>query len=250
MAIRDKDFIQWPKSMRAEAGRRDPIKSCQYHQIHGHNTNSCYQLINKIERLIKRGHLRNSVKKPEGKRPQQNAVVERPCRQGAGPVNDGYSETIKMIVGGTRGRMSRRGKKRNRSREGSSNEVMQIVEHSPMTISFSPEDAHGIQMPHDDALVIEAVIHNFRIHKILVDDESKVNLLPYRVFQHMNILEKQLVRDQTPVKGIGGTRGGERKDKGGLDTERTTHVAHPLCDIPYGETALELQYHTGKTGAI
>ncbi|XP_043815061.1 uncharacterized protein LOC122724387 [Manihot esculenta] len=60
-------------------------------------------------------------------------------------------------------------------------------------------------MPHNDALVIEAVIHNYRVKKILVDDESKVNLLPYRVFQQMGISEEQLVRDQAPIKGIGGT---------------------------------------------
>lgn len=58
-----------------------------------------------------------------------------------------------------------------------------VVEHTPMTISFSSEDAQGIQMPYDDALVIEAVINNFKVRKVLVDDGSKVNLLPYRVFQ-------------------------------------------------------------------
>lgn len=52
--------------------------------------------------------------------------------------------------------MSRRGKKRNWSRERSNNEIMQVVEHSPVTISFSPEDAHGVQMPHNDALVIKS----------------------------------------------------------------------------------------------
>lgn len=120
-------------------------------------------------------------------------------------MNDGSSGTINMIVGGTRGRMSRRGRKRSRSGERSNSEVLQVVEHSPTTISFSPKDAHGIQMPHDDALIIEAVNHNYRVRKILVNDGSKVNLLSYRVFQQMRIPEEQLVRDQAPVKGIGGT---------------------------------------------
>ncbi|XP_021598897.1 uncharacterized protein LOC110604919 [Manihot esculenta] len=190
--------------MRAEVDRRNPDKYCQYHRTHGHDTNNCYQLISEIKRLITRGHLRNFVKKPEWEKPQQNPVVERPRRLGAGPVNDGSSRTFNMIVGGTGGRMNRRGKKRGRDEEGSSSEVLQVVEHSPATISFSPEDAHGIQMPHDDALVIEAIIYNFRVRKILADDGSKVNLLPYRVFQQMGISEERLVRDQAPVKGIGG----------------------------------------------
>ncbi|XP_021607785.1 uncharacterized protein LOC110611708 [Manihot esculenta] len=188
--------------MRAEASQRDPDKYCQYHRTHGYDTTNCYQLISEIERLIKRGHLRNFVKKPEEERPQPNPTAERPQRAGAGPVNDGSSGTINMIVGGTGGRMSRRGKKRGRDGEGSSAEVMQVVEHSPMTISFSPEDAQGVQMPHDDALVIE--VHNYRVRKVLVDNGSKMNLLPYRIFQQMRIPEEQLVRDQAPVEGIGG----------------------------------------------
>ncbi|XP_043818261.1 uncharacterized protein LOC122725289 [Manihot esculenta] len=205
VAVQDKEFFQWPKAMKVEASRRDPDKYCQYHHTHDHDTNDCYHLISEIERLIKRGQLRNFVKKLEGERPQQNPIVERPRRLGAGPVNDGSSRTINMIVGGTRGRMSRRGKKRSRDGEGSNSEVMQVVEHSPMVISFSPEDAHGIQMPYDDALVIKAIIHNYQVRKILVDDESKVNLLSYRVFRKIGIPEEQLVRDQAPVKGIGGT---------------------------------------------
>ncbi|XP_021623843.1 uncharacterized protein LOC110623224 [Manihot esculenta] len=204
MAVQEKDFLQWPKPMKADASQRDPDKYCQYHRTHGHDTNNCYKLISEIDRLIKRGHLPNFVKKPEGERSQQNATPERPCRQGAGPVNDGSRGTINMIVGETKARMSRRGRKRSRSGEGHNREILQVVEHSPVTISFSSEDAHGIKMPHDDALIIEAIIHNYRIRKIRVDDGSKVNLLPYRVFQQMRILEEQLVRDQAPVKGIGG----------------------------------------------
>ncbi|XP_043808339.1 uncharacterized protein LOC110605473 [Manihot esculenta] len=193
MAVQDKEFLQWPRPMRAEADQRNPDKYCQYHRIHDHDTNNCYQLISEIERLIKRGHLRNFVKKPEGQRPQPNPAAQASRRTGAGSVNDGFSGTINMIVGGTGGRMSRRGKKRGRDGESSSAEVMQVVEHSPVTITFSPEDAQGVQMPHDDALVIEAIIHTYRVKKILVDDGSKVNLLPYRVFQQMGIPEEQLV---------------------------------------------------------
>ncbi|XP_043805279.1 uncharacterized protein LOC122721502 [Manihot esculenta] len=204
MAVQDKEFLQWPRPMKAEVNQRDPDKYCQYHRIHGHDTNNCYQLIGEIERLIKRGHLKNFVKKSEGQRPQPNLAVQTPRRARAGPVNDGSSGTINMIVGGLGGRMSRRGKKRSREGESSSAEVMQVVEHSPVAITFSPEDAQGVQMPHDDALVIEAIIHNYWVKKILMDDGSKVNLLPYRVFQQMGISEEQLVRDQAPVKGIGG----------------------------------------------
>lgn len=73
--------------------------------------------------------------------------------------------------------------------------MMQMTEHIPGVVHFSTADGEGIKMPHDDALVVEAIIHNFKVQKILVDDGSKVNLLPYRMFQAMNIPEKNLVKD-------------------------------------------------------
>lgn len=50
VAVQDKDFIQWPKPIKAEANKKDSDKYCQYHQNHDHDTNHCYQLMNKIER--------------------------------------------------------------------------------------------------------------------------------------------------------------------------------------------------------
>lgn len=37
----------------------------------------------------------------------------------------------------------------------------------------------------------------------MVDDERKVNLLPYRVFKAMKITDRDMMRDQVPVQGIG-----------------------------------------------
>lgn len=93
-------------------------------------------------------------------------------------MNDGSSGTINMIVGGSGGCMSQKGRKKGRTKNESSVKAMQVTEHTPMTISFSLEDAQGVQMPHNDALVIKTVIHNFRVCKVLIDDGSKVNMLP------------------------------------------------------------------------
>ncbi|XP_021631774.1 uncharacterized protein LOC110629168 [Manihot esculenta] len=250
MAVQDKEFLQWPRPMRAEADQRNPDKYCQYHRTHGHDTNNCYQLISEIEMLIKRGHLGNFVKKPEGQRPQPNPAAQAPRRTGAGPVNDGSSGTIDMIIGGTGGRMSRRGKKRGREGESSSAEVMQVVEHSPVTITFSLEDTQGVQMPHDDALVIEAVIHNYKVKKILVDDGSKVNLLPYRVFQHMESLRSNWYETKPQSKGSGSpsTYGGE--SKAGPHSGRSANDSYSLCGVLSSQAPPELQRNTGMTYAV
>lgn len=52
--------------MKVVISKRDLDKYCQYHRTCGHDTNDYYQLINEIDRLIKRGHLINFVKKSKG----------------------------------------------------------------------------------------------------------------------------------------------------------------------------------------
>lgn len=70
-------------------------------------------------------------------------------------------------------------------------------------VSFLAVDGEEVEMLHDDALIVEAIIHNFKVQKIIVDDGSKVNLLPYRVFKAMKIPDEDMVRDQALIKGIG-----------------------------------------------
>lgn len=82
---------------------------------------------------------------------------------------------------------------------------MQIAKHIPGIVSFSAADREGVEMSHDDALVIEAIIHNFKVQEILMDDGSKINLLPYRVFKAMKLAGEDMVKDQATVKDINGT---------------------------------------------
>lgn len=65
MVVQDKEYVQWPKLMKTDPKKKDPDKYCQFHKIHRHDTNNCYQLLYEIERLIKRGHLKNFVRKVE-----------------------------------------------------------------------------------------------------------------------------------------------------------------------------------------
>lgn len=161
VAVQDKNYVQWPKPLKVDPKRRDLDKYCQFHRTHGHDTNDYYQLMHEIERLIKRGHLQNFVKKGEEQRIHPRGAEKVIRKLVRALVNDGFSGMINMIVGGTDGKMSWKGKKRGRHSVENEMEVMQVLEHTPMTISFFSEDTQGIQMPYEDALVIEVVIHNF-----------------------------------------------------------------------------------------
>lgn len=135
--------------------------------------------------MIKRRRLKDFVKKGADVKPHQECTNVATHRPSEFPMNDESSGTINMIVREATSKISRRGKKRNRWSESVSLEVMNVSEHSLMIISFSLRDAEGVQMPHKDVLVVEVVIHNFKVQKVQIDDGSKVNLLPYHVYQQM-----------------------------------------------------------------
>ena len=54
-------------------------------------------------------------------------------------------------------------------------------------LSFLEEDARGVAMPHDDALVVTLTVANHAIHRILDDNGSSADILYWPVFQQMGI---------------------------------------------------------------
>lgn len=42
-------------------------------------------------------------------------------------------------------------------------EFMQVAGHISSMVCFSTTDREGIETPYDDALVVEAIIHNFKV---------------------------------------------------------------------------------------
>ena len=56
---------------------------------------------------------------------------------------------------------------------------VQVVSKLPRldtSITFSDSDLEGCQHPHDDPLVIRAVVANKTVHRVLIDNESSANI--------------------------------------------------------------------------
>ena len=49
-------------------------------------------------------------------------------------------------------------------------------------ITFRDSDAHLVHHPHRDVLVITAMMANNKVHRILVDNMSTVDILYYQAF--------------------------------------------------------------------
>ena len=72
-------------------------------------------------------------------------------------------------------------------RSGETLEV-QVVSKFPRldtTITFSDSDMEGCQHPHDDPLVIKAVVANKTIHNVLVDNGSSADIIFASAFDKM-----------------------------------------------------------------
>ncbi|XP_050233272.1 uncharacterized protein LOC126681766 [Mercurialis annua] len=170
----------------------DRSKFCELHDGYGHETEECGRLRSEIDKLGQdRGNTRvNSVRsEPGGSRKAQSPSKKT---QVTGVIN--------TILGGTlESEYSRKCKKKKQKM------VMSVSTGSPWpSIVFGPEDAKGVEFPHEDALIVSAIIGSKWVKRLLVDDGSSVNLLTLSVFLTMGGSKTDLKPVNIPLLGLGG----------------------------------------------
>ena len=92
-----------------------------------------------------------------------------------------------------------------------SGEVMKVQAVSKLprlntSITFSDSDLKGCQHPHDDPLVIRAVVANKTIHRVLVDNGSSADIIFASTFDRMGIGRKKLEPVSTHLRGFSGEK--------------------------------------------
>ncbi|XP_042452677.1 uncharacterized protein LOC122037293 [Zingiber officinale] len=71
-------------------------------------------------------------------------------------------------------------------------------------ISFGPQDLEGLELPHDDTLIIKVVIANSRVVRVFVDIDSFVNVLFRSAFEELQIDSSELQLVATSLYGFTG----------------------------------------------
>ncbi len=71
-------------------------------------------------------------------------------------------------------------------------------------ISFSDEDLKGVEIPHDDAVVVFMVVNKFDVKRVLIDNGSSANVLYFDAYSRMGMTGKQLRRMNAPLVGFTG----------------------------------------------
>ncbi|GAA0157438.1 hypothetical protein LIER_14706 [Lithospermum erythrorhizon] len=152
-----------------------------------------------IEKLIKRGHLKEFVDNKN--RPQirqrspqrENRNFARRC--GASPPREetrnrrgsllkltGHIDTISGgRVGGGDSRNSRKNYARREIYSSSSAPI------SAEVISFLDVELQGLELPHDDLVVIAPVIANYTIEKMLVDTRRSADILYLSTYDKLGL---------------------------------------------------------------
>ena len=73
-------------------------------------------------------------------------------------------------------------------------------------ITFSDSDLEGCLHPHDDPLVIRAVVDNKTIHRVLVDNGSSAYIIFASAFDKMGIGREKLEPVGTHLRGFSGEK--------------------------------------------
>ena len=156
--------------MKSDPAKRDDTKYCEFHRGHGHQTDDCIQLRKEIEYLIQHGHLSRYVAS-EG----QERVQPPPPRQPTPVQHQPPLGEIHVISGGFAGGGESISTRKAHLRSIRSGETLEVQTISKLprldtTITFSDFDMEDCQHPHDDLLVIKAIVANKTIHRVLVDN--------------------------------------------------------------------------------
>ena len=92
------------------------------------------------------------------------------------------------------------------------------------TITFSNFDMEGRQHPHDDPLVIRAVVANKTVHRVLIDNRSSTDIIFASAFDKMGIGREKLEPVSAYLLGFSG----EKALPLGL-TQLVLTLGNPLC---------------------
>ena len=164
--VQHEKFLRWPSQMRSDPTKKDNTRYCEFHRDHEHQTDDCIKLRKEIEYLIRWGYLRCYIAF-EGQDQAQPPPPQQPTpTQHQQPLGE-----IHVISGGFAGGGEFSSARKAHLDSIRSEEVLEVQAVSKLpqldtAITFSNSDLEGCQHPHDDPLVIRAVVANKTIHRV------------------------------------------------------------------------------------
>ncbi|XP_073025322.1 uncharacterized protein [Primulina eburnea] len=77
-------------------------------------------------------------------------------------------------------------------------------ERSEMVISFGPDDLRGVNLPHNDALVVQVRVVNYDVMRVFVNSGSFVKVIFKEAIMHIDFQGHRLESVETSLSGFAG----------------------------------------------
>ena len=199
--------------MKSDLATRDNSKYCEFHRDYGHRTDDCIQLKREIEYLIRRGYLRRFISpknqaqtQAQNQTPSQQPPPQHMMTQHQQPLGE-----IQVISGGFAGGGESSSAHKAHLQSIRSTEVAEIQAVSKLprldtSITFSDSDLQGCQHPHNDPLVVRAVVANKTVHRVLIDNGSSADFIFASAFDKMGIGREKLEPINAHLRGFSGEK--------------------------------------------
>ncbi|XP_024026719.1 uncharacterized protein LOC112093118 [Morus notabilis] len=172
------NLLRRPEPMKSDPSRRNQKKFCRFHGDVGHHTNDCADLKDEIERVIREGRLQEFRAEWRPRNDGHGGDSRRSQKDYAHEANEVYQERFWSVS------------------------AAKTPRYSHTDVAFNEDDASRVHFPHNDALVVEAMIGNHTVCRILVDNGSSVDLLYSDCLEKMGIRKEQLEKTSRPLYGF------------------------------------------------
>ncbi|CAA0808239.1 Unknown protein, partial [Striga hermonthica] len=208
--------VTWPKTRFTGPTRPRSDIYCRFHRDYGHTMENCRHLKDEIERAKGKGRRRcRDDSEERSDRDEEGGDGDGQDGRGKKPRIDGDKGghggealmkrgTIYMISGGPTDGDSNMARKEHARDVKRKREEVGITTRMPV-ISFKAEDAEGVVLAHNDALVITAEVAGFDVKRVFIDTGSSVDVMFYDCFVQINKdLNMELKSVTTALYGFNG----------------------------------------------
>ncbi|XP_021805777.1 uncharacterized protein LOC110749883 [Prunus avium] len=196
--VKNKPWVRRPPPMRGDPSMRDTNKYCAFQGEHGHYTNNCNTWKRHLEELVRDGHCTEFVAKKAIQQIEDRDAVAKEPPQKVIRINT-------ILADSQESGLTTKERKRKIVQTTYVSQVttgVPVIADTPI-IGFQKKDLIGLDLPHNDALVICIQIEQAVIERVHVDEGSAANILQLSVIQQMGLEPKisKLARSLTGFNG-------------------------------------------------
>ncbi|XP_013689204.2 uncharacterized protein LOC106392994 [Brassica napus] len=197
--------VKWPQKMTSPDSHGNPNWWCDFHNDHSHKTEDCIELRIEVNELLKKRHPMEFLSDKAKNLLNKDATKQSAKSVPASPPQQ--NRVIHVIFGGSKisGISHAAAKKSTRSAKnmqetGTPKRLFLGTDE----ISFTAKEQEKTLAPHHDALVISLIIANFLVKRILVDNDSSINIIFQTAYHDLGLEAGTLTWKVTPLIGFSG----------------------------------------------